>query len=84
MSKIANMINELCPNGVEFKKLRDNFEIKTGKGITKKDAMNGGIYPFTELPAENIRQQKVVICRITSANGSKTLPKSLTTLCFRA
>ncbi len=46
MSKLKELIDRLCPNGVEFKSLKDLCTIKTGKGITKRDAMEGGIYPI--------------------------------------
>jgi type I restriction enzyme S subunit len=46
MSKLQELINELCPNGVEFKKLGEVADIRTGKGITKTDATNGGEYPI--------------------------------------
>lgn len=46
MSKLQKLIQELCPDGVEYKKLGDFCEIKTGKGITKADAVLGGIYPI--------------------------------------
>ena len=40
------MIKRLCPEGVKFSKLGDVCDIKTGKGITKKDAENAGNYPI--------------------------------------
>lgn len=46
MSKINDLIKELCPNGVEYKKYGEVFEIKTGKGITTKDASKDGLYPI--------------------------------------
>lgn len=46
MSKLQELIQKLCPDGVEYKKLGDFCEIKTGKGITKSDAVLGGIYPI--------------------------------------
>lgn len=46
MSKINDLIKELCPNGVQYKNYGDVFEIKTGKGITTKDASNDGLYPI--------------------------------------
>lgn len=46
MSRIKDLINELCPNGVEYKKYGEVFEIKTGKGITTKDASDDGVYPI--------------------------------------
>ena len=46
MSKINELINELCPDGVEFFLLGDICNIKTGKGITKKDSTEDGEYPI--------------------------------------
>lgn len=46
MSKLQELIDKLCPNGVEFKPLGEVCEIKTGKGITKNDATGGGNYPI--------------------------------------
>lgn len=46
MSKLKELIQKHCPNGVKYKKLGDFCEIKTGKGITKSDATLGGTYPI--------------------------------------
>lgn len=46
MSRLNELIQEQCPDGVEFKKLGVICEIKTGKGITKADAINGGHFPI--------------------------------------
>lgn len=46
MSRLNELIQELCSDGVEFKKLGVICEIKTGKGITKADAINGGHFPI--------------------------------------
>ena len=46
MSNINDLIKELCPNGVIYKKYGDVFEIKTGKGITTKEATDDGLYPI--------------------------------------
>lgn len=45
MSKLNDLINELCPDGVEFVKLGNECEIKTGKGITQKDCSESDVYP---------------------------------------
>ena len=37
MSKLEELIQQYCPDGVEWKYLGDFCEVKTGKGITKKD-----------------------------------------------
>ena len=46
MESIEQMIKRLCPNGIEYSKLGEVCDIKTGKGITKKDAENAGDYPI--------------------------------------
>ena len=46
MSKLQDLIDSLCPNGVEFKPLGEVCEIKTGRGITKNDATEGGTFPI--------------------------------------
>ena len=43
MSKIFDLINELCPNGVEFKALGDICELERGNTITSKDINDGDI-----------------------------------------
>ena len=44
MSKIKQLINNLCPDGVEFKKLCDISIMKRGSTLTKSQAVNGS-YP---------------------------------------
>lgn len=36
MSKLAELIKELCPDGVEYKKLNEISEMKRGTSVTKK------------------------------------------------
>ncbi len=45
MKNLETLIQELCPDGVEFVKLGDVCEIKTGKGITQKDCSESSKYP---------------------------------------
>lgn len=45
MKNLETLIQELCPDGVEFVKLGDVCEIKTGKGITQKDCSESDKYP---------------------------------------
>ncbi|HEM3077869.1 TPA: restriction endonuclease subunit S [Streptococcus suis] len=45
MTKIEEMIAELCPNGVEWKELGEICKIETGKLNANADVENG-IYPF--------------------------------------
>lgn len=42
---ILDMINEKCPNGVEFRKIEDVAEVGTGNS-NRKDAIENGKYPF--------------------------------------
>lgn len=46
MSKLDELIKELCPNGVEYREIGKVCEVKTGKGITKKESSEDGIYPI--------------------------------------
>ena len=46
MSRFNELINKLCPDGVKFLFLGEICEIKTGKGITKKDSVEGGSFPI--------------------------------------
>ena len=43
MSKLEELIQELCPNGVEYKKLGEIVEYQRGKTITKKNIIEGDI-----------------------------------------
>jgi len=43
MSRLQQLIQELCPNGVEYKKLGDICIFERGTSITKKDIIEGNI-----------------------------------------
>lgn len=45
MSKLQELIKELCPEGVEFRKLGEVCEIKRGVRVVKNDLINDGKYP---------------------------------------
>lgn len=45
MNKIERMLQELCPDGVEYKKLGEVCEIQRGNRITKKELLDAGPYP---------------------------------------
>ena len=45
MSKLNDLIVELCPNGVEFKRLREVAEIRRGVRVVKSQLAEEGIYP---------------------------------------
>ena len=44
MSRINDLIKEMCPNGVEYKLLKDISEMKRGQSITTKN-LNEGKFP---------------------------------------
>lgn len=46
MSRLDELIQEYCPDGVTYSLLGNICEIKTGKGITKKDSVENGDYPI--------------------------------------
>ena len=53
MSKLQELIDKLCPHGVEYKELGEVAEMKRGKSITKKQIVEGE-YPVVSggrLPA---------------------------------
>ena len=43
MSKLEELMQELCPNGVEYKKLKEISAMKRGTSVTKKDITEGNI-----------------------------------------
>jgi len=45
MNRIEKLINELCPNGVEYKILAECSSIVRGERVTKKDLIFDGKYP---------------------------------------
>lgn len=57
MSKINDLIKELCPNGVEFKKIIDIAEVGTGSS-NRQDAVEDGVYPFYVRSKEVFRINK--------------------------
>ena len=46
MNKLEQLIQELCPNGVEYKKLGEVAEIGTGSS-NGNEAEENGLYPFS-------------------------------------
>ena len=46
MNKVEDLIERLCPDGVELYRYSELFQIKTGKGITIGDSSNNGKYPI--------------------------------------
>ena len=43
MSKLEELIQKLCPNGVEYRPLGEVVVFNRGKAITQKDIKNGEI-----------------------------------------
>ena len=43
MMKLQQLIQDMCPNGVEFKKLGEVCKLKRGSGITESQAIEGNI-----------------------------------------
>ena len=83
MSRLKELIDRLCPNGVEFHTLGSICEIKTGKGITKKDAEKGGCYPIISggqtpmgfFHVSNRKANTVTISRVGAYAGFVSLIK---------
>ena len=46
MSRLEELLQEYCPHGVEYYKIGAFCEVRTGKGITKKDSSDRGIFPI--------------------------------------
>lgn len=56
MSRLDELINELCPNGVEFKCLGDIGQVKMCKRILKSQTNTNGGIPFIRLGLLEERQ----------------------------
>ena len=56
MSKLQELINKLCPNGVEFKPLGEVFEMRNGYTPSKNnpDFWEGGTIPWFRM--DDIRE----------------------------
>lgn len=57
MNKLDELINNLCPNGVEYIELKKMAEIGTGNS-DRKDAIENGNYPFYVRSKEVLRINK--------------------------
>ena len=92
MNKIDELIEKLCPNGVEYKNLGEFCEIKTGTGITKKDTIengkykiiSGGVEPLGLCEITNRKANTVTIARAGSAGFVNFIDKDfyLNDKCF--
>lgn len=77
MSKLDELIQQHCPNGVEYRKLGDTngCNISTGKGVTKTDIVSDGEYdivsggkdPLGKIDIYNREGKNVTIARAGSA-----------------
>ena len=82
MSKLNELIDRLCPNGVPYKKLGDFCSIQTGRGITNKNTSDDGKYPVISGGVQNMgfyheynREAKTVtIARAGSAGYVNYIP----------
>lgn len=45
MSKLEQLINEFCPDGVEYKKLVEVINLEKGKQLNKEQLADEGLYP---------------------------------------
>ena len=63
MSKLEELINELCPNGVIFKALKEISEMKRGTSITRKDIIEG------EIPVISGGKIPAYYCNIFNRDG---------------
>ena len=73
MSKLDELIKELCPNGVEYKELKDICVIKTGK-LNANEMEKNGIYPFFTCDEKPYRINEYAFddeAILISGNGSK-------------
>ena len=77
MNEIEKLIQELCPDGVEYRRLGEVASIKTGKGITQKDCfedaeypvMSGGKTPMGRYTIFNRDSNTVTISRVGAYAG---------------
>lgn len=73
MSEIRKLIERLCPDGVEYKKLGEVCEIKTGK-LNANAQVENGLYPFYTCDAKPFRIDTYAFdteAIIISGNGSQ-------------
>ena len=73
MSEIQRLIERLCPQGVEFKKLGEVCDIKTGK-LNANAQVENGLYPFYTCDAKPFKIDTYAFdteAIIISGNGSQ-------------
>ena len=44
MSKLKELIQRLCPNGVEYKTIKETVGLNRGRRLTKSDLLDNGRY----------------------------------------
>ncbi len=78
MNEIEKLIQELCPDGVEYKRLGEVCEILRGKRLTKKELTNdapypvfhGGIEPIGYYTESNRPANTVMIINVGASAGT--------------
>ena len=78
MSEIRKLIERLCPNGVEYKRLGDITEILRGRRLTKKEltdnaeypVYHGGIEPIGYYSHHNRPANTVMIINVGASAGT--------------
>lgn len=78
MKNLETLINELCPEGVEFVKLGDICEVQRGKRLTKKQlsdqdnypVFHGGIQPIGYYSKCNRKANTVMIINVGASAGT--------------
>ena len=77
MSKLDELIKELCPNGVEYKELKDLCEIKKGIQLNRENLLeegkypviNGGILPSGYWNDYNVKENTITISQGGASAG---------------
>lgn len=78
MSKLQNLIERLCPEGVEYRKLGEIAEILRGRRLTKKEltdkaefpVYHGGIEPIGYYTQNNRPANTVMIINVGASAGT--------------
>ena len=63
MSKLDELIRELCPDGVEYKKLKECTEMKRGTSATKSTLTEG------DIPVISGGKEPAFYCHKPNRNG---------------
>ena len=78
MSQIEELIQQLCPDGVEFKELGDVCEVQRGKRLTKKElsddakfpVFHGGLEPLGFFNESNRIANTVMVINVGASAGT--------------